>query len=90
MMNNEQKNLKISILGKSYVIATDEPSESVLLAAKRVDKLLTEKLDNVSSKNSEQVAIAVALELATELIRKERTLEEYDLKAIEIATRIPD
>lgn len=60
-------NLKISILGKPYLVTTDEVQENVLKASELVDRMMREKIKNFPITNETKVAVVTALELATEL-----------------------
>jgi cell division protein ZapA (FtsZ GTPase activity inhibitor) len=64
---DKQKNLKISILGKSYLINTDETQEDVFAAAHLVDSMLKEGAVKAPVTDEGKVAVIVALQLATEL-----------------------
>lgn len=80
-MNNTGKTLKISILGKSYTVVTDEHDADVYAAACEVDKLFHEKGFNLpvnQGPNAEKMAAIVALQVAIELVRAKRVLERYE------------
>ena len=79
-----QKNLKISIFGKNYFISTDEDSEDVVEAARVVDNLMKDKSGHASLQGEGQLAVVVALELATELAKKRRLLELWEAKAAKL------
>ncbi len=64
---DKQKSLKISILGKSYLINTDEVQEEVFAAANLVDRMLKEHMSRVSVNDEGKIAVVVALQLATDL-----------------------
>jgi cell division protein ZapA (FtsZ GTPase activity inhibitor) len=63
----DKHNLKISILGKSYLINTDETQEDVFAAAHLVDSMLKEGTGKTPVTDESKVAVIVALQLATEL-----------------------
>jgi len=75
-----QKNLKISIFGKNYLISTDEDSEDVVDAARVVDELMRSKAGSASLQSDGQLAIIIALELATDLAKKKRQLEQWEVR----------
>jgi cell division protein ZapA (FtsZ GTPase activity inhibitor) len=77
---NMQKNLKISILGKSYLIATDEDDKSIYQAAELVDTLMRSKLAKMptGSASEDKVALIVALQLASDLMKKTEELQSYE------------
>jgi cell division protein ZapA (FtsZ GTPase activity inhibitor) len=64
---DKQKSLKISILGKSYLINTDEAQEEVFAAANMVDRMLKEQMAKVSVSDEGKIAVVIALQLATDL-----------------------
>jgi len=63
----DKQSLKISILGKSYLINTDETQEDVFAAAHLVDSMLKEGTGKAPVTDESKVAVIVALQLATEL-----------------------
>jgi len=85
---NIQKNLKVSILGKTYVIATDEDDAHITQAAELVHTLMKAKIEKSSTKKEEKIAIIVALQLATDLIKKQQELKRYEHKTSELACLI--
>lgn len=78
---NIQRNLKVSILGKNYFVATDEHEADVINAAELVNQLAKSK-SNKKSELDANVAIIIALELATHLAKKERLAENYEQKVM--------
>ncbi len=79
-----QKNLKVSIFGKNYLISTDENSEHILEAAQVVDTLMKSKAERASLQAESQVAIIVALELATDLAKKVQQIKQWEAKIAEL------
>ncbi len=75
-----QKNLKISIFGKDYLISTDENSETIIAAAQVVDKLMRSKAEAAPLQVDGRLAIIVALELATDLAKKMQELKQWETK----------
>lgn len=67
-----QKNLKVSIFGKNYVIATDEADDCVQAAALMVDGSMKAKSEKTPLQNEGRLAVVVALELAADLIKNQR------------------
>lgn len=63
----DKQNLKISVLGKNYLISTDEAQEDVFAAAHLIDTMLKEQVSKVSVNDESKAAIIVALQLATDL-----------------------
>lgn len=72
-----EKSLKITILGKSFFIVTDEDTEDVLQAASLVDFLMQEKLEKSPSGNESKLALITALQIATDLKKSLREFDEY-------------
>lgn len=77
---DKQKSLKISILGKSYLINTDETQEDVFAAAHLVDSMLKESASKGSMVDESKVAVIVALQLATELNKALGKLSGFENK----------
>jgi cell division protein ZapA (FtsZ GTPase activity inhibitor) len=77
---DRQKKLKISILGKSYLINTDETQEDVFAAAHLVDSMLKESTLKISGPDDGKMAVIVALQLATELNKALIRLNEFESK----------
>lgn len=66
---DKQKSLKISILGKNYLINTDENQEDVFAAAGLVDSMIREQASKVAAGDECKVAVIIALQLATDLTK---------------------
>ena len=75
-----QKNLKISIFGKNYLISTDETSDAVVDAARVVDDLMKSKAEHMPLQGEGRLAVIVALELATDLAKKVQQLQQWETK----------
>lgn len=84
MMNDMQKKLKISIRGRSYAIVTDESEDDVFEASQRVIALLADRFHDFSSLKEQEV-IALVLEMATQLVKKEKVIKCYESKAHELS-----
>jgi cell division protein ZapA (FtsZ GTPase activity inhibitor) len=81
LMNNISKTLKISILGKSYTVVTDEHDVDVFAAASQVDKIFGEKGFNIAANQgplAEKLAAVVALQVAIELVKAQKTVQRYE------------
>lgn len=74
---NTRKSLKVSIMGKSYLITADEDSDIIEEAAALVDTLMQQKTDRVPLNNEGKVAVIVALQIATELTQVRRQLDAW-------------
>lgn len=79
-----QKNLKVSILGKTYCLLTDEDDDSVFQAVQLVDNLMKRKAEKMPC-SEEKVAIVVALQLATDLTRKLKEMESCQRRIEQLA-----
>ncbi len=77
-MITTRKSLKVSILGKSYSLATDENSEIVYQAAAMVDGLLNGNSAAIQAGSLDKVAIVTALQLAADVIKMRNSLDEYE------------
>jgi cell division protein ZapA (FtsZ GTPase activity inhibitor) len=75
-----QKQLKVSINGKQYSLATDELDTDVYQAAQLVDTLLKSKLEKAPHLNEDKLALVVALHLATDLAKNQRLLRANEDK----------
>lgn len=80
-----QRNLKVSILGKSYCISTDENETDVVYAAELVDQLMQNRAEK-KSLSEEQVALSVALEIAINVKKQERILQQQKQEADRLIT----
>jgi len=72
-----EKSLKITILGKSFFIVTDEDTEDILQAASLVDFLMREKLEKSPASNESKIALITALQIATDLKKNLREFDQY-------------
>lgn len=70
-----QKQLKVSINGKTYAIATDEHEQDIHDAAHLVDSLM---LGKSASKGDDRMALIVALQIATDLTKCRRELHSVE------------
>lgn len=81
-MNNVEKTLKISILGKSYTVVTDEQDVDVYAAASMVDKYFQEKGISLPAasqgQQADRIAVVVALQIAIELVKAKNALKHYE------------
>jgi len=77
---DRQKKLKISILGKSYLINTDETQEDVFAAAHLVDSMIKESAAKAPITDDSKAAVIVALQLATELNKALNKLSGFESK----------
>lgn len=75
-----QKQLKVSIRGKQYVLFTDEDEQDILQAARLVDNLMDDKSAKMPSVTDDKVALVVALHLATDLTKSKRLLDTEEVR----------
>jgi|GEM_PF-1248214 len=80
-----QKNLKISIFGKSYFVASDEKEDELLFAAKMLDDIMKNSVgssdESLQGKAiDEKIVVITALQVALELNKKNKLLEQYESK----------
>jgi len=80
LTNNQQKQIRVAIAGREYVLASDEQEELVREAAVRVDKAL----HSSSLKEGPVAAILASLRLALDLLKAERAEKESQKKLEEI------
>ncbi len=72
-----QKDLKVSILGKSFSITTDENTEDILQAAELVNELIKEKLSKSPSSSENKIVLIIALQIAADLKKYVREFDQY-------------
>ena len=75
-MENMNK-VKLTIHGSNYVINTDESVEYTEELGRRIDDRMTQIMKGSFYISPTQAAILVALEMADELAKCEKNLEEY-------------
>lgn len=85
-----QKQLKITLNGKQYSIATDEHEQDVVQAASLVDTLLTAKREKMPTLSDDKIALMTALHLATDLTKAQRVLLEDEAKVEHIISLMAD
>ncbi len=81
-----QKHIRITINGKQYSIATDEDETDVQNAAQLLDGLLRDKVGKLPPGEEQKATLAIALQLATELVRNKRLLQTYDARVERLIT----
>lgn len=70
-----QKQLKVSINGKYYAIATDEHEEDIHEAAQLLTSLMQNKIDKISPGGGESMTLVTALQVATDLTKNRKILK---------------
>lgn len=88
----EKLTCKVSICGKRYTLTTDEDELLIEQAAEIVDKLMAQKGSLVSGGTIDQskIAVVTALQLATEMLKKEREIKLYERRAAEMVSLLSD
>ena len=78
-MNNAEKTLKISILGKNYTVVTDERDTDVFAAASIVESLYQGKGTTAGQALLvDKVAIITTLQVAIDLVKARNLLKQYE------------
>ena len=75
-----QKQLKITLNGKQYSIATDEHDQDILQAAELVDSLFKAKSEKMPTLSEDKIALMVALHLSTDLAKSQRLLADDEVR----------
>ncbi|MCB9493581.1 MAG: cell division protein ZapA [Epsilonproteobacteria bacterium] len=83
-----RKKIKISLLGKSYSIVTDQEAETIERAARLVEKMIKEKMEKMVLPDTEKIALVVALELATDLELSNQKLDAWENKLERLSATI--
>ena len=79
---SEKRSLKVSILGKSFSIVTDESDEIINKAAHTIDILMQQLANSSLSRESdEKKMIFVTLQLALDVVKKQKEVETMSDKA---------
>ena len=79
-----QKQLKITLNGKQYSIATDEHDQDILQAAELVDALFKARSEKMPTLSEDKIALMVALHIAIESTKAERVLHEDESKLAQV------
>jgi len=85
-----QKQLKVTINGKQYSIATDEQDQDILLAAELVDSLIKSNTEKMPTVGADKIALMAALHIAIDLTKNRRLLEGDELKVESLAQLVAD
>jgi len=80
-MANQLKTIKVTILGKSYTLSTDDNEQDILAAVKLVDDRMREIINMMATSNGQTAAVLLALELAGELKKQEEILDLWQKEA---------
>ncbi len=85
-----QKQLKITLNGKQYSIATDEHDQDILRAAELVDTLFKAKNEKMPTLSEDKIALMVALHIATDLLKSQRLLAADEMRLGHIVSLVAD
>jgi cell division protein ZapA (FtsZ GTPase activity inhibitor) len=85
-----QKQLKVTINGKQYSIATDEHDQDVFQAAQLVDSLIRSNTDKMPTVGADKIALMVALHLAIDLTKNQRLIEQDSLTVERLVQLVAD
>ena len=80
-MNNAEKTLKISILGKNYTVVTDERDTDVYAAASIVENIYQTKGVQGAVGQAplvDKVAVIATLQVAMDLVKARNLLKQYE------------
>ena len=80
----EVKKINLSIFGKSFCITTDENEADVNKAAALVDSLMKSIASKIPGSDESQVAILVALQIATDLTKSRKQLDSCKLEMTDL------
>ena len=79
---NEKRSLKLSILGRTYSIITDEDECVINSAASLVDSLIHQVMQKGADET--KAATLVALQIATSLTKSQNQLASFDSRVEEL------
>lgn len=85
-MANQLRTIKVTILGKSYTLSTDDNEQDILTAVKLVDDRMREITNVMSTNDGHTAAVLLALELAGELKKQEKNLSLWQKKASDLGS----
>lgn len=87
-MVKELKNIKVTIFGKSYVLATDDSEQSVLDTVEFVDKKMKDLAAAIGANDGYSAAVMLALELASELNKSKASAELVQRKVSSLSSLV--
>lgn len=85
-MADQLKTIKVTILGKSYTLSTDDNEQDILAAVKLVDDRMRDITNMMATKDGYTAAVLIALELAGELKKQEKSLSLWQKKASDLGS----
>ncbi|MCK4499178.1 cell division protein ZapA [Candidatus Babeliales bacterium] len=84
MAMNEQKTLNVTISGRDYVLATDEPQDVFATAVHKVDESMNEILSSGLHQDRANAAVLTALRFALEVVKNQNSDTSRDEKLKEL------
>ena len=87
-MVKELKNIKVTIFGKSYTLATDDSERDVLNAVEFVDKKMKDLATAIGVNDGYSAAVMLALELASELNKSKASAELVQQKVSRLSSLV--
>jgi len=85
---DEQKSIKVSLLGKSFPIVTDESQEIIENASARVNSLMQQMREKISSGDEVKKIAFVALQIAIDLEKKQQELSALKQQTIDLVGKL--
>lgn len=85
-----KKSLKITVQDKEFTIYTDEDESCIFKAAELLNNLLNDYNQKAPSMSEAKRNLLVALQLATDLTKKNNALENDDLRMQDLNSLIND
>jgi cell division protein ZapA (FtsZ GTPase activity inhibitor) len=85
-MVDQLKTIKVTILGKSYTLSTDDNEHDILAVVKLVDDRMRDITSVMATKDGQTAAVLLALELAGELKKQEKSLSLWQKKASDLGS----
>lgn len=70
------KKYKVSLLGETYTIVSDESEEHVALCVQRINELMQGLSESLSITDSKRAAVLTALQLVSKVIQLEKRYQE--------------
>ena len=88
----EKRTLKVSMCGKRYTVTTDEDEVLIEQAAEMINLLMNQKTSMMAGGTIDQskLALVTALQIATEMLKKERELKLYERRTAEMVSLLSD
>ena len=82
------KRYKLSILGETYVVVSDEPEERLHATAGYVDDIMRHIASRADLSDTKRIAVLASLQLASQLKEAEEKCALADHKELELAEHI--